>query len=680
MDLESYSIAEEGSREAVLAALRKSSKGQLPYDPYWPQENPWQEGLPSTVVIHLDSRLLPLRFEPDSPSKDSFDGTQSPDVPPREDESSDRSLEAQSPKKDDTQDLTAYVSGAEHEISIHQYEEERLSSVNAAVKKRLALYEEQQRRWEEQAMKHVMLIEQNQTLQYRQELDRLNRDYLQGLQELAEKSQKAREHHQSHVRHLRNKIKEAELKQKQQEEEEKRREAESQQRAVALCGQCREMESTLASVRRALEECPFAPLLSTPVGDHLGLLDRMARQVAAFGTLTAVSREDLTHVLDFATRLNSLVHAVVADVEQATIKGMASQKLEQEQHQQAALAEQNLMEGEQVGDAGAQLVPSPGGLGQGTTDQLKGHADLVDRLQQWQHSYKEITKDKSQKQLLFDLIKAVTIPVNSLATMSAVKEKMDQLSNLLSGKPVKSGSRTFTVTAHPLALRYCLDKLAEKIVLQGEEQIVASGDTAFPIASLAVGLWCRFPDLGDLLLGHFYMRCPALVPIFFSRDTASSDVEYLRLCGYKCTKENKLETESQFVRRVGGLAWLYAAILQTPLPPWHREGGDNVPPGPERAWQWLALCMNAPIEEPSLVATLVAAFLEVAGWAVACNYGRQFRKLLHCLCKDYFPRLKQKEATSSGPVMRLEGLLQQVLRRGQLTRPQASLAANTCWR
>lgn len=679
MDLESYSISEEGSRDAVLAALRKSSKGQLPYDRYWPQENPYQDGLPSTVVIHLDSRLLPLRFEPDSPSKDSIDGTQSPDVPPREEGSSERSWEAKSPK-DDTQDLTAYVSGAEHEISIHHYEEERLSCVNAAVKKRLALYEEQQRRWEEQAMKHVMLIEQNQTLQYRQELDRLNREYLQGLQELAEKSQKAREHHQSHVRHLRNKIKEAELKQKQQEEEEKRREAESQQRAVALRGQCQEMESTLASVRRALEECPFAPLLSTPVGDHLGLLDRMARQVAAFGTLAAVSREDLTHVLDFATRLNSLVHAVVADVEQATIKGMATQKEEQERQQQAALAEQNLMEGEQVGDTGAQLVPSPAGPSQGGTDQLKYQSDLLDRLQQWQDSYKELTKDKSQKQYLFDLLKAVTIPVNSLATMSAVKEKMHHLSNLLSGKPMKSGSRTFTVTAHPLALRYCLDKLAEKIVLQGEEQIVASGDTAFPIASLAVGLWCRFPDLGDLLLAHFYMRCPALVPVFFSRDAAASDVEYLRLCGYKCIEENQLETETQFVRRVGGLAWLYAAILQTPLPPWHSEGGDNSPPGPERAWQWMALCMNAPIEEPSLMATLVATFFEVAGWVVARDYGRQFRKLLHCLCKDYFPRLKQKEAASSGPVLRLEGLLQKVLRRGQVARPQASLAANTCWR
>lgn len=65
--------------------------------------------------------------------------------------------------------------------------------------------------------------------------------------------------------------------------------------------------------------------------------------------------------------------------------------------------------------------------------------------------------------------------------------------------------------------------------LQGEEQIVSHKETAYPVAALAVGLWCRFPDLGDLLLGHFYMRCPALVPVFFSRNAVASETEYLRL-------------------------------------------------------------------------------------------------------------------------------------------------------
>ncbi|XP_075542400.1 gle1 RNA export mediator [Dermacentor variabilis] len=673
MDLVSYGPRHEASTEAVLEALRDSSKGKLVYETHWPSKNWWQDVLQSKPVVYVDKRLLPLRFDYDRQQKDAADGPASHDVTPSDQSSSESpSDNTQSPKTDDTQDLYSYVIGSDCDVSIHHYEEERLNSVRNAMRKRIAQYEQQNRRWEEQAKKHLMLIEQNQALEYQMQLDKLNQEYLEGLRELAEKSQMTREHHQSHVRHLRNKIKEAELKQKQQEEEEKKREAESQQRAVSLRCQCQEMESTLASVRKALGECPFASFLTTPVEDHQGLLDRMARQVAAFGMLTSVSREDLSRVLDFATQLNTLVHSVVADVEQATKKGIAAQK--QEVVQKTKDIEACVPEA----DPSAQPpAPSPGNMSQVETSQLKRHASILDRLEQWQASYKELTQDKTHKKYCFDLLKAVTIPVNALATSSSVKEKLEQLSSLLSGKPFKSGPRTVSTTSHPLALRFCLDRLAEKIVLQGEEQILSNEDTAFPVAALAVGLWCRFPDLGDLLLGHFYMRCPALVPIFFSRSVAASKSEYLRLCGYKCT-ESSLESESQFLRRITGLVRLYAALLQTPLPPWHKPAnGDRSrqPPGSERGWQWMALCLNTPIEDPDFAATLICTFLEVAGWALARDYGRQFRKVLHTLCKDYFPRLKQLVKTSSGPISRLEGLLQQVLRKGHLAQPEASLGA-----
>lgn len=687
MDFESYESCREASTESVLAALRESSKGKLVYGPYWPLENRWQDVLPCKPVVYVDSRLLPLRFDNDSKPKESTDVSESSDVTPSDQNSDEptpeaQSLKAQSPKDDEAQDFYAYLSGSSNDVSIHQYEEQRLNSVREAVKKRIALYEEQNRKWEEQARKHIMLIEQNQTLEYQMQLDKLNQEYLQGLRELAEQSQKAREHHQSHVRHLRNKIKEAELRQKQQEEDEKRREVESQQRAESLRCQCREMESTLASVRKALGECPFASFLSTPVEEHLGLLDRMARQVAAFGALTTVSREELTRVLDFATQLNALVHAVVADVEQATKKGVTVQKQEQQRRASVDKRDQDTSEPSEDPSIQSAVPSSPAArsLARTATSQLKRHADMMDRLDQWQASYKELLQDKTQKKYCFDLLKAVTIPVNALATSSAVTEKLEKLSSLLSGKPFVSAGRSVSATTHPLALRFCLDKLAEKIVMQGEEQILSNADTAFPVAALAVGLWCRFPDLGDLLLGHFYTRCPALVPVFFSRSAVASDTEYLRLCGYKCTQDNNLETESQFLRRITGLMRLYAALLQTPLPPWHKPASDDTscqPPGPERGWQWLALCMNAPIEDPDLAATLICTFLEVAGWALERDYGRQFRKMLHSLCKDYFPRLKQRVKATSGPIARLEGLLQQVLRKGQLNRPEASRGTRT---
>lgn len=683
MDYLSYGERNEASTEAVLEALRESSKGKLVYENHWPSKNLWQDVVPSKPVLHLNERILPLLSQFDTEQKDATDAPESQDVAPSDQGSGESPSDAQSPKTDDPQDLYAYVRGSDYDVCIHRYEEERLNSVRNAMRKRIAQYEQYSRRWEEQAKKHLMLIEQNQTLEYQMQLEKLNQEYLEGLRELAERSQKAREHHQSHMRHLRNKIKEAELKQKQQEEEEKKREAESQQRAESLSCHCREMESTLASVREALGQCRFASFLTTPVEDHQGLLDRMARQVAAFGALTAVSREDLRRVLDFADQLNSLVHSVVADVEQATKKGMALQK--QEQPNAVDKNANDVSTCVQATDGGSTQAqaPSPaaGSMSQAEASQLKRHADILDRLEQWQASYKELTQDKEQKKYCFDLLKAVTIPVNALSTSNSVMEKLEQLSNVLSGKPFKSGPRTVSTKTHPLALRFCLDKLAEKIVLQGEEQIVSNEETAYPVAALAVGLWCRFPDLGDLLLGHFYMRCPALVPVFFSRSAVASETEYLRLCGYKCS-ENNLETESQFLRRITGLMRLYAALLQTPLPPWHEPSDSDrsrQPPGSERGWQWIAMCLNTPTEDPDFAATLICAFLEVTGWALARDYGHQFRKVLHVLCKDYFPRLKQLVKTSTGPISRLEGLLQQVLRKGQLARPEGSRGAEV-WR
>ncbi|KAG0431542.1 hypothetical protein HPB47_021687 [Ixodes persulcatus] len=173
-------------------------------------------------------------------------------------------------------------------------------------------------------------------------------------------------------------------------------------------------------------------------------------------------------------------------------------------------------------------APSAHVAARSATSLLQRHSDILDNLDKWQASYKELSQDKTRKKYCFDLLKAVTIPVNALANSLSVRDKLDQLTSILSGKPFQSGSRTISTSTHPLAQRFCLDKVAEKIVLQGEEQINSNADSAFPVAALAVGLWCKFPEIGDLLLGHFYLRCPFLVPVFFRKDPSQSETDYLR--------------------------------------------------------------------------------------------------------------------------------------------------------
>uniref|UniRef100_A0A2R5L934 mRNA export factor GLE1 n=1 Tax=Ornithodoros turicata TaxID=34597 RepID=A0A2R5L934_9ACAR len=298
-----------------------------------------------------------------------------------------------------------------------------------------------------------------------------------------------------------------------------------------------------------------------------------------------------------------------------------------------------------------------------TTDISHQHTQLLLKLHEWRTSYQDLVQDKGRKQYRFDLMKAVSVSVNAVSTSSAVKGKLDKLTALLNGKPFPLATRTVTCTEHPSARNFCLDKLAERIVSQGEEQINSNGDSAYPIAALALGLWCRFPELGDLLLGHLFMRCPALLPLYPSADSK----ENLELCGYKINEDGTVETDAKYQRRISGFVRLYAAIVQTKAPEFCK---GSHPLGVNHGWKFLACTLNMQPQQPALVASVLFNFLEVAGWAIGQAYGRQFIKLLHVLAKDYFPLLR--EGGTSGPVARLEAFLQQVLRRGTVPRQEAS--------
>ena len=57
--------------------------------------------------------------------------------------------------------------------------------------------------------------------------------------------------------------------------------------------------------------------------------------------------------------------------------------------------------------------------------------------------------------------------------------------------------------------------IARKLGAQGSQQVSSSVSSAFPIASVAIGVWSSFPDVGDLILMRFYEECPFLVPFLY---------------------------------------------------------------------------------------------------------------------------------------------------------------------
>lgn len=53
-------------------------------------------------------------------------------------------------------------------------------------------------------------------------------------------------------------------------------------------------------------------------------------------------------------------------------------------------------------------------------------------------------------------------------------------------------------------------------------------ESAFAIASVAVGVWCEHPDVGELMLAHFHKLCPYIVPYYKQLLKGQTEEDYYR--------------------------------------------------------------------------------------------------------------------------------------------------------
>ena len=186
------------------------------------------------------------------------------------------------------------------------------------------------------------------------------------------------------------------------------------------------------------------------------------------------------------------------------------------------------------------------------------------------------------KKYRFDLQKAVSTPVNAISAQSGehLYDKIMRLRRLLSGQPVQVAGKTLNIKSHPAARLYCVNLLAKKIVVsassqvyigedfiltspsfslfssslfpppppppptpptphthtqkQGEDQVASQSDAPFATAAVAVAIWSEFPELGDLILGHFHTTCPLLVPFYPPKGDSMSEAEHMRSDWFLC--------------------------------------------------------------------------------------------------------------------------------------------------
>lgn len=212
-----------------------------------------------------------------------------------------------------------------------------------------------------------------------------------------------------------------------------------------------------------------------------------------------------------------------------------------------------------------------------------------------------------------------------------------------------------------------LDLVLYSLQGQADTMISSNAPAAFPIAAIVVGLWQKYPEFGKFFLAYLHKDCPYLVPYFLPLLEGQSQEDYLKSLGYRFV-DGALEKHDQYLKRMTGLARLYAAVVVS-----NPRRGETAPHphSLECGWRWLCNILNLnPL--PDICATLITEFLQTAGPSLWACYGKQFVKLLKVMHEQYLPALNKVD--EGGPKARLEALIAKITAEGKIDRPEGMLS------
>jgi len=304
--------------------------------------------------------------------------------------------------------------------------------------------------------------------------------------------------------------------------------------------------------------------------------------------------------------------------------------------------------------------------------------ELSSLTDQHEKVVKALSSSKQNQNLVMGINNSISITISSISTRSGsdIKSKLSDLIDLLKGQKVKFKNQFVSVTDHSDGLHFAYYCMAKKFVTQGQTQVASNPSNAFSFALTIIGVWEKYAVVGNLFLGLLQSKCPFIVPRTILKTAGFSELQHKRLCGYNCKNDGSVEDQDQYLKRMSGFVRIYAAILQSPLPP----GAMQHPHGIEEAWKWLTRFLNLK-PEPEITATVLYDFLAVVSHKMNEVYGKQFDKLMYALCHDYFPKIKEVElATDSkksigGPLVRLEKFLKDCLVIKPIAKPDGYLSS-----
>uniref|UniRef100_A0A8D8B1D7 mRNA export factor GLE1 n=1 Tax=Culex pipiens TaxID=7175 RepID=A0A8D8B1D7_CULPI len=314
-----------------------------------------------------------------------------------------------------------------------------------------------------------------------------------------------------------------------------------------------------------------------------------------------------------------------------------------------------------------EVQPPPSGISFNSDEVLKFYSEIKRFYEQTQQKIQPLADDPSLFVYRKNLGTVVNVAVSTMSGSCAwIEAQFNLLDALLGGARVAvANSGTFVTTeGYPEARAYCASMLAEKYVHQADLLISNNPPCAFPIASVIVALWQKYPDFGRLLLAVLFRECPFLAPFYPARSEPDQDqADYRRSLGYRFGPDGTPERQIVYLKRMAALARLYGAIVASNL----RKGTAGLahPHGLEFGWRWICAVLNmAPLAD--ICATLLTEVLLMAGHRMWHCYEDQFVKVLRVLYEKYVPMLPKGEGW---PKARLDRLLLKIKVEGRIETP-----------
>ncbi|XP_073397213.1 mRNA export factor GLE1 [Dendrobates tinctorius] len=664
----------------TLEALRNSSKGRLQYNRGRGLENTLSFN-ESTVMLSeyagwvLDNIIN--RSEPDNDSRER---------PSPQDDLSITRKESEKTRSEES--LTEVESSSklrmekvmEVEGSIILYEKAQEMKVKEEIQARIDMCDQFSKSLAEKSVEQLKRFEEMMELNQRQEKNQLLEQLKKGSKEALGQQEKLKEEHRHRAKLLTLKLREAE--QQRQQELERIRQEEGHERMRRLWFLQQEVLQLVQKIQVDYKQQEALRVDLSAYGHRgnqiCGILSSVVRSSSERGFPT---QEDVSVGEQSLQEMQMLANTIEKELAAAEERKKAEEAAAKEKQKQAEL----LWQQQQV----APQTPAPAQDHRQTKQEglqrkasqctLQRYQELKKVLEQHQKLCEDfaMSEDPQAKSLRSDLQRVISTIVSQISSVSGsiAKDSFDKINNILMGKPPVFARRTILLSQHPRSLDFVALKLAEKLVDQGEEEVASNHNTAFLIASVALGLSERYPKVGELFLANLHKKCPYTVPFYPACKEGAPLEECGSEMGYQ-VRDSKVEPQERFLKRMSGMIRLYAAIIQVRWPFGTNQGNHLF--GLNQGWHWLAQMVNmAPL--PNITATALYVFLEACGNALMKQYQGHFWTLLFLIKDQYVPRIEKITDTEKASLSRLKAFLEEVIRQRDIPLPKGYLHSSF-WR